>query len=163
MDFFVAATKAKNRNVVKRKNDGDKNSVEYEYNVMDQNVESGEGKDYIEKISDFFISTGTLPKSTTDGPKNEGQGNENVTNYKNLDSTWSQEEDTTDNSGNEKEEEDITDDVQQEYICSGISNRLLDESDIENLKQNFNVALPDGQHVIQMAINELYARYGYKF
>lgn len=50
-----------------------------------------------------------------------------------------------------------------EYLCSYSSERLLTEADIEELNKGTYEGLPQGKGVIQMVINEMYARYGYQF
>lgn len=50
-----------------------------------------------------------------------------------------------------------------EYLCSFSSERLLTEADIRNLRAGVYDDLPEGKDIIQMVVNEMYARYGYQF
>lgn len=59
------------------------------------------------------------------------------------------------------EEEDAEEN--QEYLCSYSSDRLLTEEDIEEFNSKSYGNLPSGKSIIQMVINEMYARYGYQF
>lgn len=49
------------------------------------------------------------------------------------------------------------------YICSYSSERQITEDDIQKLRSGTYEDLPEGKDVIQMAVNEMYARYGYRF
>lgn len=49
------------------------------------------------------------------------------------------------------------------YLCAYTSERLLTEEDIEELNSQPYGDLPSGKNIIQMVINEMYARYGYQF
>lgn len=50
-----------------------------------------------------------------------------------------------------------------DYLCSYSATRLLTDEDIEELKSTQYDDLPDGKDIIQMVINEMYARHGYEF
>lgn len=49
------------------------------------------------------------------------------------------------------------------YLCSYSSERQITEEDVEELMNGTYEDLPQGKSVIQMVINEMYARYGYQF
>lgn len=61
------------------------------------------------------------------------------------------------NSGDESAEPD------NDYLCSYSSERLITEEDIEKFKKGKYKNLPEGKDIIQMIINEMYAKYGYEF
>lgn len=50
-----------------------------------------------------------------------------------------------------------------EYLCSYSSERILTEEDITSLNAGTYQGLPNGKGIIQMVINEIYARHGYQF
>lgn len=50
-----------------------------------------------------------------------------------------------------------------EYLCSYSSERILTEEDITSLNDGTYQGLPNGKGIIQMVINEIYARHGYQF
>lgn len=50
-----------------------------------------------------------------------------------------------------------------EYLCEYSSERLITEEDIMNLKMQQVDGLPEDHGMIQMVINEIYAKHGYKF
>ena len=49
------------------------------------------------------------------------------------------------------------------YLCSDSSSRVLTQEDIEELQSGTYPDLPEGEGIIQMAVNEMYARKGYQF
>ncbi len=49
------------------------------------------------------------------------------------------------------------------YLCGYTSERLVTEEDVEELNSKSYENLPQGKGVIQMVVNEMYARYGYQF
>ena len=55
--------------------------------------------------------------------------------------------------------------VTSDYLCSYSSDRLLTDSDVEGyLNANYSeYNLPEGINIIQMIINEIYAKHGYEF
>lgn len=61
------------------------------------------------------------------------------------------------------EEADAAEESDDEYICSYSSERRMTEDDIEELRSKTYEGFPEGKDVIQMAVNEMYARYGYQF
>lgn len=61
------------------------------------------------------------------------------------------------NEGEESAEEN------SEYLCAYSSDRLLTEADIEAFNNGSYENFPSGKNIIQMVINEMYARYGYQF
>lgn len=63
----------------------------------------------------------------------------------------------------ESKDEDAEDEGNEDYLCAYSSERLITEEDIENLKSTSYENLPDGKGIIQMVINEMYAKYGYLF
>ncbi|MCR4842770.1 MAG: YARHG domain-containing protein [Eubacterium sp.] len=50
-----------------------------------------------------------------------------------------------------------------DYLCSASNSRKLTESDIEELLALDVTGLPAGKSILRMVVNEMYARYGYKF
>lgn len=62
-----------------------------------------------------------------------------------------------------KEEEEEGTEENSEYLCAYSSDRLLTEEDIEELNSKSYRNLPSGKNIIQMVINEMYAKYGYQF
>lgn len=58
---------------------------------------------------------------------------------------------------------DKTDATYTDYLCSYSNERLVTEEDIDKLKNTKYDNLPAGKDIIQMVINEMYARHGYKF
>lgn len=66
-----------------------------------------------------------------------------------------------------KEEQQDTEDAAEEgtgeYLCSYSSERQMTEADVAELKAGTYEDLPEGKNIIQMVINELYAKYGYQF
>ena len=50
-----------------------------------------------------------------------------------------------------------------EYLCRYTSERLVTEEDVEKLNSKTYENLPQGKGIIQMVVNEMYARYGYQF
>lgn len=61
------------------------------------------------------------------------------------------------------DEADGADEADEDYICSYSSERRMTEEDIEELRSGTFEGFPEGKDVIQMAVNEMYARYGYQF
>lgn len=64
------------------------------------------------------------------------------------------------------EEEENAEDMDgqtDDYLCPDSIVRVLDEEDLEELKAGEYEGLPAGKSIIQMVINEIYARNGYKF
>lgn len=55
--------------------------------------------------------------------------------------------------------------VTSDYLCSYSSDRLLTDSDVEGyLNANYSeYSFPEGINIIQMIINEIYAKHGYEF
>lgn len=55
--------------------------------------------------------------------------------------------------------------VTSDYLCSYSSDRLLTDSDVEGyLNANYSeYNFPEGINIIQMIINEIYAKHGYEF
>lgn len=49
------------------------------------------------------------------------------------------------------------------YLCSYSSERLITDEDIERIKKTKYDGIPKGKDILQMVINEMYAKYGYKF
>lgn len=177
--FLMLQIKQKTETLSKEKMLAIKNSMVYEYNANDLDGSFEAETDCMAEISDFNISTGTQPKVIVGAQQEE----KDITNkLENKD----QEKDTANQIGMEiqsedivedqKENTDITDgledkvqerdtinDLDNNYLCSYSSDRLLDEADIEELGQNVIMELPDDESAIQMVINEMYARYGYQF
>ena len=58
---------------------------------------------------------------------------------------------------------DKTDATDTDYLCSYSNERLVTEEDIDKLKNTKYDNLPAGKDIIQMVINEMYARHGDKF
>lgn len=52
---------------------------------------------------------------------------------------------------------------EDEYLCPEAVGRVLSKEDIEKLKNTVYENLPQGKNIIQMVINEIYARNGYRF
>lgn len=52
---------------------------------------------------------------------------------------------------------------EDEYLCPEAVGRVLDKEDVERLKNAVYENLPQGKSIIQMVINEIYARNGYRF
>lgn len=50
-----------------------------------------------------------------------------------------------------------------EYLCQESLVRVLNDQDVANLKSGVYENLPAGKDIIQMVINEIYARNGYQF
>ncbi len=50
-----------------------------------------------------------------------------------------------------------------DYLCSDSAVRILTEEDIEKLRSGTYDDLPEGKGIIQMVVNEMYARKGYQF
>ncbi len=50
-----------------------------------------------------------------------------------------------------------------EYLCTYSSERLMTDADVADLNSKSFEGLPQGKSIIQMVINEMYARYGYQF
>lgn len=50
-----------------------------------------------------------------------------------------------------------------EYLCQESIVRVLNDQDVANLKSGVYENLPAGKDIIQMVINEIYARNGYQF
>lgn len=51
----------------------------------------------------------------------------------------------------------------EDYLCSDSSTRILTQEDIGKLQSGTYPDLPEGKGIIQMAVNEMYARKGYQF
>ncbi|MCI8491284.1 MAG: YARHG domain-containing protein [Lachnospiraceae bacterium] len=68
-----------------------------------------------------------------------------------------------------KKEEDKDEDgeeeseVDKEYLCADAIVRVLNDDDVEELKKGTYDDLPGDRGIIQMVINEIYARNGYQF
>ena len=62
-----------------------------------------------------------------------------------------------------KEKKKEQEEKKEEYLCSYTSDRLLTENDIRELKSKTYENLPKEKSILQMVINEMYARYGYQF
>lgn len=58
---------------------------------------------------------------------------------------------------------DGSDAVDSEYLCQESIVRVLNEQDVANLESGVYENLPEGKDIIQMVINEIYARNGYQF
>lgn len=71
------------------------------------------------------------------------------------------EEKETEDVKKKEEEEDAEEG--NEYLCVYSSDRLLTEEDIEEYNSKSYGNLPSGKSIIQMLINEMYARHGYQF
>ena len=54
-------------------------------------------------------------------------------------------------------------DASQDFLCSDSSSRMLTQEDIEELRSGTYKGLPEGKGIIQMVVNEMYARKGYQF
>lgn len=67
------------------------------------------------------------------------------------------------NTNTDETENGNTDVSDTEYLCSYSADRLLTEADINELKNTQYEDLPEGKDIIQMVINEMYARHGYEF
>lgn len=50
-----------------------------------------------------------------------------------------------------------------EYLCSYSSERLITKEEADELKNGTYEEFPEGKDIIQMVINEMYARHGYQF
>lgn len=59
--------------------------------------------------------------------------------------------------------EDTADLGIEDYLCSDSSTRILTQEDVEKLLSGTYDNLPEGKGIIQMAVNEMYARKGYQF
>lgn len=62
-----------------------------------------------------------------------------------------------------EEKEDTADLAAEDYLCSDSSTRILTQEDVEKLQSGTYEDLPEGKGIIQMAVNEMYARRGYQF
>lgn len=62
-------------------------------------------------------------------------------------------------SGKKEEESE----VDKEYLCAEAIVRVLNDDDVEELKKGTYDDLPGDRGIIQMVINEIYARNGYQF
>lgn len=51
----------------------------------------------------------------------------------------------------------------KDYICKDSSSRELNEEDLEEIKNGDYGELPNGKSPVRMAVNEMYAKYGYQF
>lgn len=69
-------------------------------------------------------------------------------------------EETVYSSTESKEEEQENEDG---YLCSYSSERQITEDDIWELRSGIYEGFPEEKDVIQMVVNEMYARYGYQF
>lgn len=49
------------------------------------------------------------------------------------------------------------------FLCTYSSERLMTDADVADLNSQTFEGLPQGKSIIQMVINEMYARYGYQF
>lgn len=65
-----------------------------------------------------------------------------------------------DSDSSSKEKDTESDDS---YLCSYSSERLITDEDIEHIKKTKYNGIPKGKDILQMVINEMYAKYGYKF
>ena len=63
----------------------------------------------------------------------------------------------------DKTAKDTSDTTDTDYICSYSASRALTDEDISELKKGKYDNLPAGKDIIQMVINEMYARHGYEF
>ncbi len=65
------------------------------------------------------------------------------------------------------EEEPVTEpegtDASGEYLCDFSSDRLITDADMAALEASDYGTLPAGESLVQMIINEIYARHGYRF
>ncbi len=50
-----------------------------------------------------------------------------------------------------------------DYLCAESIVRVLNEQDVANLQAGVYEGLPEGKDIIQMIVNEIYARNGYQF
>lgn len=73
--------------------------------------------------------------------------------------------DTKKKTSKKNKDKDDTEDAsdESEYLCSYSSERLVTEEDVAALNAAVPSDLPAGKGMIQMVINEIYARHGYKF
>ncbi len=62
-----------------------------------------------------------------------------------------------------EEKEDTADLATGDYLCSDSFTRILTQEDVEKLQSGTYEALPEGKGIIQMAVNEMYAKRGYRF
>lgn len=69
--------------------------------------------------------------------------------------------DVNKDSYNSSKEKDTESD--DSYLCSYSSERLITDEDIERIKKTKYDGIPKGKDILQMVINEMYAKYGYKF
>lgn len=51
----------------------------------------------------------------------------------------------------------------EEYLCADSIVRVLNGSDVDSLRAGDYEDLPEGKDIIQMVVNEIYARNGYQF
>lgn len=65
--------------------------------------------------------------------------------------------------GEAKEKEEQNNQEEDGYLCGYTSERLVTEEDVEELNSKTYEDLPQGKGIIQMVVNEMYARYGYEF
>lgn len=70
---------------------------------------------------------------------------------------------TTKKKEQNKETDSMQEEDTEEYLCSFSSQRLMTEDDLEELNSKEYKNLPENKTVVQMVINEMYARYGYAF
>lgn len=54
-------------------------------------------------------------------------------------------------------------DTAKEYLCADSIVRVLNNADVDNLRAGVYEDLPEGKDIIQMVVNEIYARNGYQF
>lgn len=104
----------------------------------------GEEQGYSKELASFEVGSADTVAQTDVKKEDEVQEKKKKADAKNKDG---KEEGTEDN----------------EYLCSYSSDRLLTEDDIEELNNKPYGNLPSGKSIIQMVINEMYARYGYQF
>lgn len=62
-----------------------------------------------------------------------------------------------------KKKEEKTNAPSENYLCPASIVRVLDDEDVEELLAGDYEGFPDGKDIIQMVINEIYARNGYRF
>lgn len=65
--------------------------------------------------------------------------------------------------GVSEEAEGTGDEGENEYLCSFSSERRMTDEDIAVLRQNSREVFPADKDIIQMVVNEIYARHGYQF
>ncbi len=120
-----------------------KNSMEDSTYTGDENEIYEEGTDYSANIPAFHLSKRTQAEDVSDRLERD--------------------KDFQEDSDTQEWERDAANEWESEYLCSYSSDRLLDESDIEYLKQKKTDPFPANETILQMVVNEIYAKYGYTF